>query len=290
MKNFKIFLLLFFVIFTANSVMARCHGHYHYHSTPVYLVRSDYYEDETKFQNCAQHGLLTKTIVNIYSNGTRRVLNYYTVINSNDGTVLLDGCTDVAHVMCGNEHYFLFKKDGKYQIAHSSGKILSVRKYSKMKEISENRILVKIDKKYGIIDLEERSIVPIKYKKFEQIGGNLFLTKLNGYYGMLDISNKLVLKNEYERIIPIYDTFLLKRYGKYGLANKNGKIIIKEENDSIKKLGEYILVKKDGLYKVYSAQGISIDNNEYKKIKLERNTLMGKLKGKGYVTILSQEL
>ena len=48
MKRFLIFFTM--LVLTTNTALARCHGHYHgsyhYHSTPVYLVRSDYYENE----------------------------------------------------------------------------------------------------------------------------------------------------------------------------------------------------------------------------------------------------
>ena len=122
------------------------------------VMIDDYYENEEKFSNCDSHYLLTKTNINIYSNGARRVYNYHTVFN-NDGSILLADCTDIQHIIHKKQHYFLFQKNGLYYIANSKGEVFAKRKYSRMYEIFDNRILVKVNKKYGIIDLDENIIV-----------------------------------------------------------------------------------------------------------------------------------
>ncbi|MBE7711738.1 MAG: WG repeat-containing protein [Cyanobacteria bacterium SIG31] len=289
MKKFRIVFLFLSLILSYNAVEARCYAHYHHYSTPAYVVRSDYFENEQNFLNCEKHYLLTKTTVNFYSNGTRRTYNSYTAFN-NDGTVVLSDCADIQHVIFNKKHYFLFKRDGRYQIATAEGEIFAKRRYSKMKEISNNRILVRVDKKYGVIDLNEDIIVPIKYKSFEKANNSLYLTKLNGYYGLMDSSGKLILKNEYEKIKPVYDTFLLKKYGKYGLADMDGEIILETECDKIKKMDEYIVTKKNGKYRVYDATGKILSDIEYKKVRVERNTLEGKMEKGGYKPILLQTL
>ena len=45
--------------------------------------------------------------------------------------------------------------------------------------------------------------------------------------------------------------------------------------DKIKLYGDYILAKKDKKYRVYDAKGILLNDLEYDKIRLERNTLQG---------------
>ena len=243
MKRFTAIFILFLMTTTMTSALAAPphggpHGgphrgghhrshvgvHASYHSSPTYLVRSDYSENETSFHNCKEHYLVTKTTINYYSNGTRRVINSHSVYNI-DGTVLIPDCSDIKHSIYENKHYFLVRQGGKYQIMDSSGILLSKRKYTKMKEISPNRLLVRVDKKYGIIDLNENKIVPIKYKSFEPISQDLFMTKLNGYYGMIDSSNNIILRNEYDKIKRVYDTYILKREGNFGLADMNGNII-----------------------------------------------------------------
>ena len=57
-------------------------------------------------------------------------------------------------------------------------------------------------------------------------------------------------------------------------------------NDSIKNLGEYIVVKNDKNYYVYDSSGKMISEVAYKKIRLERNTLEGYLKGEKWIEIL----
>lgn len=293
MKKESVLFALFLILATTTTVFAAPPGgghrggggghhrshvgvHASYHSSPVYLIKSDYSESEQEFKDCKDHYLITRTTINYYSNGTRRVFNAHSVYNS-DGTVLIPNCTDIKHTIYNKKHFFLVRLGGKYQIMDSTGTLLSKRNYTQMKEISPNKLLVRVDKKYGIIDLNENKIVPIKYKKFEPINKNLFLTKLNGYYGMIDSSNNIVLKNEYDKIKRVYDTYILKRDGDFGLVDINGKIILPANNDKIKKLGEYILVKKDGRYDVYDSDGNKLNDIRYKKIRLERNTLEGKI-------------
>lgn len=260
----------------------------HYHgscSSCVYVVRSDYSQQEQTFNNCKEHYLLSERTVNYYSNGTRRVFYNHTVFNA-DGSIFLDNCTDIKHLIYKNVHYFLARQGGVYRIINGKGELLSKRKYTTMYEISPNKLVVRVDKKYGIIDLNDNVIVPIKYKKFEFINADLFKTKLNGYWGMVDSSNNQVLKNEYDKIKPLYDTYLLKKQGEFGLADIDGNIILEACNDSIKKLGEYIVVKNKKEYNIYDASGKKISDIGYKKIRLNRNTLEGLQKGGKWVPIL----
>ena len=285
MKKFLSLMVLSLGIFL--SLPAEAHPR-HYHgscSSCVYVVRSDYSQQEQSFNNCKEHYLLTERTVNFYSNGMRRVFYNHTVFNA-DGSVFLDNCTDIKHIIYNKTHYFLARRNGVYAVITGNGELLSKRKYTTMYEVLPNRLLVRVDKKYGIIDLNDDIIVPIKYKKFEQLEANLFMTKLNGYWGMIDASNNEILKNEYDKIKPLYDTYLLKKEGKYGLTDINGKILVEANCEKIKKLGEYIILKNDGLYYVLYSNGLPIDDTGYKKIRLERNTLEGYLKGQKWVKIL----
>ena len=204
-------------------------GHTHrYHSSSSNnhrtIVKTDYISDEHNFKNCKEHILLSDTIVTFYSDGTKRSYTKYTIKNT-DGTILEEDCYNVKHLIYDNKHYFLFKKNKKYNIMDEEGTIISSKKYKILEEIAPNRILTSLDKKYGVIDINENVIIPIKYKSFEKVGKDLYITKLNGYYGMMNSQNDTFIKNEYDKIKPVYDAFILKKMGKYGLADKNGKII-----------------------------------------------------------------
>ncbi len=270
MKKVAIYLFLG-LIFSGN-----CCAMAHHCSSHYYVTYKDYFQEEHNFANCDKHSMLKETTVYYYSNGSRRTYITNTIFNQ-DGSILESGCSNVKHIIYKNKHYFTFYKNKKYQILDEQGNYLSVKNYKSMKEIAPNRLLIKLDKKYGIIDLKENVITPIKYNKFEQFGQNLFLTKLNGYYGMCDNSNNILIKNEHDSIKPLYETFILKKYDKYGLADKNGKIILPVEYDKIKKLGEYILTEKDNKFGVIDSAGNIIAEPIYKKIRLNRNSLEGKL-------------
>ena len=276
----KCFVLLLFSIFLCSNsiVYAHCHNH-------VYLVHKDFYQEEQNFHNCDKHYVLTETTVCYYSNGSRRTYTNSTIFNK-DGSIVATNCRDVKHLIFNKKHYFTFYKNKKYNILDESGVITSVKNYKKMEEIAPNKLLVKLDKKYGIIDLKENKIVPIKYKKFEKIGDDLYLTKLNGFWGILNSSNKTILRNQYDKITPIYECFKIKRKDKYGLIDSKGNIIINAKCDSIKKIGEYIIVKLEGKFGVYDSVGNKISECIYRKIRLERNILEGKL-GKIWEEIIS---
>lgn len=270
MKRLAIFFILMIALNTNLPASAHhCSSHY-------YLTYKDYFQEEHNFADCNRHSMLKETSVYYYSNGTRRSYTTSTIFNE-DGSVLESNCSNVKHIIYNKKHYFTFYKNKKYQILDENGNYLTVKDYKYMQEIAPNKLLVKLNKKYGIINLKEDVITPIKYKKFEQIGKNLYLTKLNVYYGMTDNSNNSLIKNEHDKIVPLYETFILKKYDKYGLSDKNGKIILPVEYDKIKKLGEYILVKKDGKYGILDSGGNIIAQPIYKKIRLERNSLEGKL-------------
>lgn len=287
-------LLLFLSLFLISnvSVMAKPPSkkppihrtHHHHSSSSSYLVRTDYYTDEHKFVDCDEHKMTSETVVSYYSDGRRYSHTRYTLKNK-DGSIIEDNCTNASHLVYNKNHYFIFRKNKKYNLMRADGEIISSRKYTSMQEIAPNRLLVRADKKYGIIDLDENLISPLKYKEIEFAGKDLYITKLNGYYGMMNSSNNILIKNEYDSIKPLYDTYILKMFGKYGLADINGSVLLKPEYDKIKNLGEYILVKKDKYYQIYDSSGKLISEKYYKKVRLNRNTLEGKLKTDVWVKI-----
>ena len=254
-------------------------GHY------SYVIQRDVAQNEYAFPNCQDHYMLKETVTYVYSNGGRRVYNYYTIFNS-DGSVLIDRCNDVQHIIAQDGHYFVIYKNKQYYLINGQGRYISTKNYKEMYEVAPEKLLVKVNKKYGIIDLNENAIVPVKYKSFQLVGPDLYKTNLNGYYGLLSSSNEVFAKNQYDKISKIYDTFILKRQGKFGMADAYGNIILEAEYDKIKKLGEYILVEKDNRYGVFDAQGNMIADVIYKDIKLERNILQGKLPKGKWQTIL----
>lgn len=290
MKKFVIGLLSVF-IFVATCEAHTCagtrcnhyshynHNNYRYNSSshPVYLINSEHEKSEQRFPNCDKHYVETETTINYYSDGTRRVFANSTIFNS-DGTVLLDNCLSVDHLIYEDKHYFIVKryKEG-FKIIDSDGNILTHRNYSYMTDIAPNRIMVKFDKKYGIIDLAENTVVPMIYQKFDRAGENIFTAKLNGYWGIVDINNNIMVKFECNNIKRIYDVFVAKKYDKFALINSEGAFISGFDYDKVKKLGEYILVAKNKRYGVYDYNGMKLTDLKYKKIRLERNNLEGQL-------------
>ncbi|MBE7713118.1 MAG: WG repeat-containing protein [Cyanobacteria bacterium SIG26] len=276
MKKFFVgFVLVGLLLNFGTICFASCRGS----SSCVYIVGKDFMQSEEKFLNCDKHFVVKDITTYLYSNGTRRTQVSATIYNL-DGLVLESGCSDVEHYIYANKHYFSFYKDKKYQILDETGKINTVKNYKKMKVIVPNKFLVKLDKLYGVIDLYENTIIPIKYKSFEQIGQDLYLTKLNGYYGMINSSNKVLIKNEYDKIKPFYEIYVLKRKDQYGLANKHGEIILAPIYEKIKRCGEYIIVQKGKYYGVFDSTGNQLSPFIYKNIRLDRNTLQGKLNSK----------
>ena len=263
------------------------HGHHPSHSSSnsqnVYVISRNFSQTEEKFPNCSKHYMIVDTVTYHYSDGSRRSFSNCTVYNS-DGTVLVEGCSSVKHILYENKHYFIICKGGCYLI-DDSGNRITQKTYSSMREFKPNRLIVKRDKRYGIIDLKENIIVPIKYQKFITEGKGIFVTKLNGYWGIVDCENNILVTNDCDKIKSIHDTILLKRYHKYGLADLDGKIIYDIKYDKIKKLGEYILIRDGKKWFALDSDGERINDFSYKKIKLERNSLYGLSDDKEWVKI-----
>ena len=281
------------LIFSTDIVYASTCYRNHSHSGSScsrYIVGRDSAQTEQKFANCDEHYLLTETTTNFYSDGTRRTYYKYSVLDEK-GNVVIDNCTNVEHVVSEDgKHYLLLRKNKQYGIYDGSGKRLSVRPYTFIKDIDDGRLLVKFNKHYGVIDLNENVVVPIKYKYFEQVGKDLYLTKLNGYYGLISGSNQIFVKNEYDKIKPLYDTFVLKKCGKFGLADINGNLILDAKNDKIENLGEFIVVKHEGIYKVYDSSGKLYSNKGFLKVRLKRNVLEGKYSDNDWQLIIQEVL
>ena len=270
MKKICIYFSIVFLL-TMNSAVQAHHCYSHYHVT-----YKDYYEEEINFPDCERHYLINGVHTYYYSNGGRSRYIIGTIFNS-DGSVLQTDCKKVRHYIQNGKHYFSFYRDKRYQIMAENGRIITTKPYKQMDEISKGKLLVKLNKKYGVIDLNGNEIIPIKYKTFKNIGNDLYLTKLNGYWGVINSSNKIIVKNENDKISKIHDCFLIKKQGKFGLMNSDGKIICKTECEKIKKLGEYILVKFGKNYSVFDSNGNLLSKKIYKDIRLERNTLEGKV-------------
>ncbi len=244
-------------------------------SCSTYLVETREEITEDKFPNCKNHYMVTKTTTKYYSDGSKLSFAISTIYNS-DGSILVDDCRNVKHIIYNNEHYFTFLKDKYYRVMNSQGIRLTGANYTQMQEVAPNRLLVKRDKKYGVIDLNQKTIIPIKYQELEQIeNNNVFISKLNHYYGIVDIDNNILVENTCDKIKPLQDTLLLKQGNKYGLADLLGNVLLTNDNDQIKKLGEYILVKKNNKYAVYDFEGNQLSDYKYSRVKLERNQLKG---------------
>ena len=114
----KLLIIAFLLIGTINIANAKPapppHKHrppIHHHSSGcssncIYVVNSEIYQDERNFADCKEHFLYTETVVNYYSNGTKRTYNNYTILNS-DGSILANNCSMAEHVIQNNKHYIL---------------------------------------------------------------------------------------------------------------------------------------------------------------------------------------
>ena len=282
----KLLCLFVMILFLYSAAYASPHHsqHNNYHnqsshsssssSTPVYLVKKETNIDKVKFKDCEDHYAMQETIIDYYSDGSKRTYTNSTVYKS-DGTILVSDCRKIEHLVYEDKHYFIVYKQKGAQLLDNNAESITIRKYSSIQSILPNRLLVKYNKKYGIIDLTEKVIVPIKYQHLEQIGFDKFIAKLNGYYGIIDVNNNIILDCDCDKIKPLFDTYVVKRYDKYGLYDINANKIADINNDKIEKEGEYILVKKNNKYSIYDYAGRLLTDIKYKKVRLKRNHLQG---------------
>ena len=285
MKKWFIFAAVFMFL-SCNASFA----HYRYlppppPPPPVVPVATYVNNYQEYFPGCEEHTLLINEVVTEYSDYTTSSARIYSVMDSN-GFIILANADYIEHLYKGSEHYFLARIDRNYQIINTYGKITSPQGYTTAVFLTDDRIKVGknlsfLKAGYGIIDYSGKEIVPVKYQSIKagDFNNGLYVTKLNGYYGLLDLNNHIYLRNEYDSIKEIHSAYLLKKEGKYGLADSSGNLILEAKYDKIKKLGDYIIVKDDNkLWAAYDGEGNCLAPFKYKKIKLDRNTLVGHTK------------
>lgn len=196
---------------------------------------------------------------------------------------------NVATTLNYEKSIFKFKKDGKFGLINSQGKIIVKNEYEDIEnlQLCEGIFLIKKDNKYGIINGNGAFIIKPKYDNILSDG---YYTKENGYtksgyivvnktnegyrYGYITNKGKVLLEDNYNSISRITlnsnneDIYLIvSQKGQYGIF-KNKKSIINMEYQSIDfdEESELFIVEKNKKYGVFSLEGKNIIEVENTKI------------------------
>lgn len=246
---------------------------------PIATYSTQYQEP---FDGCEEHYLLITEFTTEYSDNTTSTSRLYSVVNR-EGYTLFENAKSVIHLNEDNKHYFLIFSNGRYEIINSDGATTNEETYTSAKIVAYDRILASKNLStfktgYGIIDYSGKIIIPLKYQaiNYGKFNNGLYMTKLNGYWGLINLDNEIFTKNENDSIKELLSTYRLKKAGKYGLLGFDGQKILDTQYDSIDTFGsEYLLVKSGKKYALYDAYGNALSTFRYKKIKMDRNTIIG---------------
>lgn len=249
---------------------------------PIVPVATYSTQYQQPFDGCEEHYLLITEITTEYSDNTASTSRLYSVVNK-DGAMLVENVKSVEHLNNDYEHYFLIYANGRYEIIDSYGAMTSPELFTSAKMAAYDRIIVSkslsaFKTGYGVVDYSGKVIVPLKYQtmNYGKFNNGLYMTKLNGYWGLSSLDNEIFAKNENDSIKEFLSTYRLKKEGKFGLLGFDGHKILDTIYDSIDTLGsEYIVVKSGKKYALYDAYGNSLSPFRYKKIKMERNSVVG---------------
>lgn len=288
MKKFKFFFLLLCLLFATPVFAHYCP--YRYYVSPYYplyyrpVVPISTYTNTYQefFPGCDKHILKVNELVTEYSNRTSSSYRWYSVVDKN-GFVIFANADYIEHLDKDGKHYFLVKANGKTKIIDDRGGMTSAQEYVSAVPIAYDRIKVSknvslVKTHLGVIDYSGKEIIPLKYQQIDagSFNNGLYITKLNGYFGLINLDNHSLLRNEYDEIKEFLYVYKLKKEGKYGLADMSGNLVLEANYDKIDVLGDYIIVKnKNNLWAAYDSYGRILAPFRYKKIKLERNTLVG---------------
>ncbi len=288
MKRFKI-LLVFFCLLLAKPAYAH-YWPYMYYAYPYYslyyrpIIPISTYTNQYQefFPGCDEHILQINELVTEYSNRTSSSYRWYSVVDKN-GFVIFSNADYIEHLDKDGKHYFLVKANGKTKIINDKGIMASPQEYSSAVPLAYDRIKVSknvsmMKTVFGVIDYSGKEIIPLKYQQlnFGNFNNGIFISKLNGYFGLVNLDNYSFLRNEYDSIKEYKYVYLLKKEGKYGIADMSGNLVLEANYEKVDTLGEYIIVKnKNDLWAAYDEYGKVLAPFRYKKIKLERNTLIG---------------
>ncbi|MFK7945944.1 MAG: WG repeat-containing protein [Saprospiraceae bacterium] len=129
---------------------------------------------------------------------------------------------------------------GKYGYINDDGTFVIAAKYDDAKDFREGVAIVKKDNLYGFIDEQGKLIQPIKYQiPNVNMEYTVLLVQSESLYGYINYQGKILIDCQYEAI-AFYDDFMrAKLNGKYGWIDKNGKQIIPFQFDFIENYDEH---------------------------------------------------
>ena len=182
-------------------------------------------------------------------------------------------------------------KDDKYGYIDKAGKIVINPQFKDASNFANGLAAVLIEDKYGYIDNSGKTIITPQFKEAYDFANGLAAVLIEAKYGYIDKTGKIVIKPQFKDASRFSNGLaVVKIEDKYGYIDKTGKIVIEPQFD------EALSFSANGLACVsfhtsscgyyYSRSGCidktgkTIIEPQYEDIKIYKNTIFAKTKGK----------
>ena len=221
------------------------------------------------------------------------------VVIKKDGTeVLKDGFDEVKAILKNASNPgIIYKKDNKYGVMDTTGKVLINNEFEDIVESTEETFILKKDGKYGIMSLDHTQrrgydYTNITYKEKaalylaedenlnthvldqsyteKQVGILVDFDEEKGYYEMRqgDEYKYYNFKSEEKKVSDILTSnnlFISKKDGKYGFVDKQGNVVVDYQYDDATEQNScgYAAIKKDGKWGAIDNKGSVIVEPTY---------------------------
>ncbi|BDD06033.1 hypothetical protein AUTU_35160 [Aureibacter tunicatorum] len=186
-----------------------------------------------------------------------RKSGFYLLVGK-DYFIRLSESDEITSIKKANGEWIGVRKDGKFGLVDSEGRLRIANRYDDIGVLQENRVPVKLRGHWGFVDEREILVIQPWYDTVEPFYKGATVVSKDMKYGLLqsDGIEKVALK--YDTLIRTSSGGALVRLeGKWGYCNSEGVNVITCTYDQVKEVnGNSLIVHKRGKYGVNSLDGV----------------------------------
>ncbi|WP_258102565.1 WG repeat-containing protein [Marinoscillum sp. MHG1-6] len=206
----------------------------------------------------------------LYSDG-------FASVQDQEGEQVFNFQAGIQEVYGFSEDFFLIRKDQKFGLVDSEGRLLIVNRYDGAQCFSEGRAAVSLIGKWGFVDKQELLKVQPFYNEVSAFKNGKAIVRRGSKYGIIDKDGREVLKMEWNNISrQATGNYILEdQYGRYGMANMDAEIILSPLFESIEDVGnDQVIVQKSGKKGIMTYDGYTVTPFKYDRIEVSGDQVL----------------
>ncbi len=190
-------------------------------------------------------------------------------------------------------NHWLVKKDDKWGIYYSDGKLVAPIIYKRIQRFYGNPYFhVALDDGWGCIDSLNNIIVPLSYRyRVDIVSKNRFIITPKLKKGLIGLNQKVILPPIYDEIIPFNKkVFFVKKEDSWNLVDSLGQVMdLDFQNIYVHKKANIALLQNNGLWGAFNKQLQPFLPMEYEHLKYDSYNSVFKAKKESKWSLLNQE-